>query len=128
MRFQISQSQKRIGRRFQPDHLRVRLDRLFCVGDIGRIHERKLNPVALEHFVEDAICAAVHIFAYDDVITLRQQIHNGVRRAQTGAEAQTVRAALQRRQAGFQRTARRVLRARVLVAFVPSSSCTYVDV
>ena len=83
---------------------------------IGRVNEGEVEPVAAQHLVEQAICAAVDVVSRDHVVAAVQEPKHSVGSGHAGCECQTVRAALECRQACLKRQPRGVLCPRVLVA------------
>ena len=114
----VGQPQQRVGRRLDPAQLGARGDRRRHRGGIARVGVDEGQPQAAKHLVEEAKRPAVEIVAGDHLVARRQQRQHGRRRRQARVEAEPEGPALQRRQVGLEREARRVLRARVLEAAV----------
>ena len=71
-RREIDDLEQRIGRRFYPDHARVRTDGRFHRGEIAEIDETEIKPRRTPaHFIEQAERSAVDIFCSNDVIAHR---------------------------------------------------------
>lgn len=114
---QIRQLEQRVGRRFDPDHFGIRLDRLFQPGEIRRRHVSHAQAGgAAAHFFQQAVGAAVQVVYRDQVAVFIEQLqHRGAGR-QTGGEGVAAAAAFQFGDGAFQRGARRVGAAGVFVA------------
>ena len=81
---------------------------------------RELQAELLADLAEEAVRAAVHVLAGDDVIARLQHAEDGVGRRHARGEAVPVFAAFERRQVRLEHGARRIFRPRVFVAFVPA--------
>ena len=108
----------RIGRRLEEDDLRIRPQRRADFFDARGVDVRELQAELLADLVEEAERAAVHVLAGDDVIARLQHAEDGVRRRHPRGEAVRVFAAFERGEVRLEHGARRVLRPRVLEAFV----------
>ncbi len=116
---QIDDLQQRIGRRLHPDQSRVRLQRRFERVGIREIDERDVMPGGtLAHVLEQAIAAAIQIVHGDDVRAAVEQIDDRRRRREPRSERETRRATFEIGDARLERIARRIRRARILVALV----------
>ena len=126
-RFQVDDLEKRIARRFDPDHSRVLLDRRFEARRIRQIDISKIEiRGATPNFFEKTKCAAVKIVADDDVRSAFEQIERGRHGRQTRRECKAARAAFQIGDAFFVGEPGRINRARIIVAFVLAG--TFLDV
>src|SRR5581483_4475024 len=81
---------------------------------------RELQSELLEDLAEEAVRAAVHVLAGDDVIARFQQAEDGIDRRHPGCEAVPVLSSLQCRECRLRRETRRILRACVLESLVPA--------
>ena len=114
----IDQRHHGIGRRFDEDHAGLGARRVFDVLRLARVHVAELEAELAEHLVEEPERAAVGVVADDDMIAGPQQRHHRVDGRHAGGEAVAEAPAFERRQIPLARQPRRVLRARVLEAFV----------
>ena len=114
----VDQLQQRIGRALEPDQPGAVLDGGFDVLDARRVDEREAQADALEHAVEQAKRAAVDVVAGHDVVAGVEQVQQRVLGGHAAGEGQAVAAAVERRQARFERRARRIGRARIVEALV----------
>ena len=122
----VGQPQHRVGRRLEEQHPRLRRDRGLDLIELRGVDVAERQPVARQHLVEQPERAAVGVVGDDDVIAGREQLGDRVDRRHARGEGEAGPAALDRREVGFERGARRVLRARVLVALVPAELLLHV--
>jgi hypothetical protein len=116
---QVGQLQHRVGRRLDPHHLRLGTQRAGQRQRIGQVDVGELVAGACAaHALEQAVGAAVHVVAGDDVRAGRQQFEHGGDRRQAGGEGEGRAAAFDVGHAALQRPARRVVRAAVVEALV----------
>jgi len=95
-RLQVDDLQGRVGRSFDPDQFRVRLDRGLERGRIGQVDEAEIQPrAAPPHALEQAIAAAVDVVHRDNMITAVEQLQQGRGRRQSGGKGEAAGAALQ---------------------------------
>ena len=112
----IRDPQERIGRALDPHELRLFFESFLDRVRVGRIDESERKPEALVDLRHDPVRAAVEVISRDDVIARRQKAQHRVDRGHARREAQPVLAALELGERLLERRARRIARARVLVA------------
>src|SRR5688572_4656781 len=116
---QVDQLEQRIGRGLDPDHFRIRLDGLLKRPHLGKVRECRADiGRALAHLLEDEIAAAVEVVHGDDVRARVEELQHGADRRHAGGEGEAGFAAFQLRDAGLERIARGIARARVVEALV----------
>ncbi len=126
--FEIGEFEQRIARRFDPHHFRLRLQRVEQIFRIREIDEceievRRVAP----HSLEQAKRAAVKIVACHDVAAAVERVEHGRHRRKSRGKRKRARAALEVRDATLEGAARRIDRARVVVAFVPARTFLHVS-
>ena len=115
----VRNGHQRIRWRFDEHHPRVWPHGALDIAEIRRVHVRELHAVVLHDFVEQPECSAIDVFAADRVVALfEEKVRDGRRRGHSGREGIPGHSALEDGHVSFERHARRVLRARILEAFV----------
>jgi len=109
---------QRVRRRLDPEEFGVRLHRVPDGVVVGGVDEVERQVVLLVHLREDAVGAAVHVVAGDDVVAGLEQVEHGVDRAHPGGERAAELAALERGEVRFEVGPGGVSRPGVLVAAV----------
>ena len=124
---EIDELQQRIAGRLDPYHLRLRTD---CRLDPSRIrHVDKAHAQsrrALAHVLEQPIGTAVEVVARDDVRARVEHVENRRHPRQSRREGETAGAAFEIGDARFQRRARRIGRARVVITLVHTGTRLHV--
>src|SRR5213082_279528 len=124
---QGDQRQQRVGRALRPHQSRVGTDGAGERRGVRQIDERDaVSGRALAHVLQQAVAAAVQIVHGDDVRAGIQQLEHRGDRGHAGGEGEAGRAPFQARQRRLQRVARRVARARVIVALVHAGTRLHV--
>ena len=116
----VDQPQRRIGRRLDPDQLRVGRTRGLSSALVLRRSTKLKSRFARApaHALEQAERAAVQVVHRDDVAAGVDQLEQRAGRRHAGGEREAVRAAFEIGDAALPRAARRVVRARIVVALV----------
>src|SRR5919199_1615102 len=114
----IDQLEQRVGRAFKPDQFRALLERGLDVVRARSIHKCETQPGPLEHAMEQSERAAVHIVRGDDVVARLEQMQQRVFGGHATGKGQPEAATVERGEAGFERRAGWIGRARVVVALV----------
>ncbi|MNV51548.1 hypothetical protein D3C71_1436000 [compost metagenome] len=115
----IHDLEHRVGRGFDPDHLRLRGDRGLERGQVGQVDEAELQVGgALTHALEQAEGAAVDIVHRHHVAAGVQQLHHRGTGGHARGERETAAAAFQGRHAALVGEAGGIVGARVLKALV----------
>ena len=117
-RADVGDTEKRIGRRLDPDKPGAPSHGALDFSDAGGFDEGKCEPEVLQHRSKKPVGAAVDVARGDHVIALFEQKHRSRRRAHAGGEGETVFGRLQARERGLERAARRIVGPRVVVTFV----------
>ncbi len=115
---EIAQLEQRVGGRLHPAQPRRRAHRLGKGLGPGGIDVAHVDAELLHDPFEDPVGATVEVVGGNHVIAGREQVEHGGGGGAAGGEGDAEAAALERGQVGFERGARRVLGARILVAFV----------
>src|SRR5688500_12207403 len=116
---EINDLEERVGRGLDPDHAAVGFDRFFERTGFGQVNEARAQiGGTLTHALQDAVAAAVEIVHRHDMGARVEELEHGADRRHAGGEGEAGLAALELGDAGFERIARRVARARVVVALV----------
>ena len=119
MAAQVGQLQHRVGRRFDPHHLRFRAQRGQQVLGIGQVDIAELVAGrAPAHALEQPVGAAVHVVAGDDVAARVEQFQHGRDGRQARGEGEGRAAAFQVGHAALERPARGIVRAAIVEALV----------
>jgi hypothetical protein len=114
-RLDIDQIQERVAGGFDPDALRLRRDRPADVVHILHVDERKRQPEIGERRNEQPERPAVDVVPGDDVVPRLEQVHRGGDGGHAGTGGAAVDPPFQRGEALFERPARRVSAAGVVV-------------
>ena len=114
----IRDSEKRVGRRFDPDKPSPPSHGALDFSDIGGLNEGKREAETFQYRAKKPVGAAVHVARGDHVISLFEQEHRRSRRAHTGGEGKAVFGRLQARERRLERRARRIVGPRIVVALV----------
>ena len=112
----VDDLEQRVGRRLEPDQVGRPLERLARDALVRQVDELVVVALRGVELREQPVGAAVDVVDRDRARAGREQLHDRGRRAHAGREADAVLAALERGQARLERRARRVDRARVVVA------------
>ena len=124
---EVDDLEERIGRRFHPDHARVRPQRRLECGHVREVDERHLKPRrALAHVLEQAVAAAVEIVHGDDVRAAVEQIQNRGGGREPRGKREAGCAALEIREAVLKRVTGGIRRARVFVPLVHAGARLHV--
>ena len=124
---EIDQLQQRIGRRFGPDHARVRTQGGLQCREVVQIDIAEIEPGgAAAHAFEQAISAAVHVVHRDDVTAGIERVEHGRGRGQAGREGVTLAAAFERGDAVLVGETGRVVRARVFEALMVARAALHI--
>src|SRR5258708_5098596 len=116
---EVDQLEHRIGRGLDPQHAGVRPDRGLERLAVGQVDERRLQVCrALAHALQDPVTAAVEVVHAHEVRAAVERLEHGADRRHAGGEGETRVATLERGEAGFERIARRVARAGVVVTLM----------
>jgi hypothetical protein len=125
---EIDELQHRIGRGLDPDETRLRPDRRLDRGAVAEIDVADAKTGrALAHAGEETVCAAIEIVGGEHMRALRQEIEDGGGAGHAGGEGEALRAALEIGDAALIGHARRILRARIFVAFVDAGTLLHVS-
>ena len=120
-------SEERIGRRFHPDHARVRPQRRLECGHVRKVDERRLKPRrAFAHVFEQAVRAAVEIAHGDDMRAAVDEIHNRGGGRESRGKREAGCAALEIREAVLKRVTGGIRGARIFVPFVHAGARLHV--
>ena len=120
---QVDDAEQRIRRGFQPDHLGVRAKGCRKAFGLLKRYEGRVNSCGgPEYILEEPVCASVDIVAAHHVISRREQVQSGRKRAGAAGKRKATAASFKRRQAGFEGGSRGIAAARIVVAFVLARS------
>jgi hypothetical protein len=115
---QVGDPHDRVGRRLDEQHPRRRLHRPLDLVELRRVHVGERQVVAREDLVEEPERAAVGVVRHDDVVAGLQHRGNRADGRHARREGEARLAGFDGREVAFERHARRILRAAVLVALV----------
>ena len=115
---QVRQAHHRVRRRLDEQHLRLGRERRFDEIQLRRIHIAELERIPSQHALEQPERPAIGVVGDDDVIAGLEKGGNRGDSGHAGGEREGAAARLDGGEVGFERRPRRVLRPRVLVAFV----------
>ena len=118
----IDQLQHGIGRRLEPEHLRVGPQVLPKRGGVREVSEGELHAEAGEHLGEEPVGAAVEVVAGHHMVAGAEEVEDGVGGRAARGKGDAMLAVLDRSDAGLKRVTGRVLRPRVLVALVDAGA------
>ena len=94
--------------------------------DVGRVDVGEVELVLPQHALEQPVGSAVRVVGDDDVIAGLEERHDRALGRHARRKREPGLAVLDRRDIGLERRARRVLRARVLVALVNAKRLLHV--
>ena len=117
-RGEVAQAHHRIRRGLGVNDLGVGRDGSRHGLRIATVHEGECDSHPRPDMSHLPMRAAVHVLAAHDVIAGRQQLHHGVERREPRAEGESMMTTFECRDVAFECLARRITRARVLVALV----------
>jgi hypothetical protein len=127
-RCQVHQLEHGIGRRLHPDQPGFGADRGLDVFHIAHVDVAELQPGRFgAHAREQAVTAAVHVVAGDDMRARFQQVEDGGGGSEAGGKGVATRAAFEVGDAALVGEARGILRARVFIALVYARALLHIS-
>ena len=105
---QVDDFHQRVRRRFHPDHLRFRTERILHVHEVAEVQEGRFDSVSAHDPGEDSIHAPVAVVRDDRMVSLLQEREGRCDGAHPAREGQRTLSRLQSGEALLQRVPRRV--------------------